>query len=144
LHPGVATTDTARVMSLENVAIVRSQIEAFNRRDMEAWNVLSHPDVEVDWSVSPGLEAGVYRGHEETRRFARTFETFESVVIEPDRFIDAGDWVVVPNTGRFMGRDGIETVARSTLAYELRGGLIVHVRLCEDTAEALEAAGLPE
>jgi hypothetical protein len=78
-------------MSLENVAIVRSQIEAFNRRDMEAWNVLSHPDVEVDWSVSRGLEAGVYRGR-----------------------------------------------------YELRGGLIVHVRLCEDTAEALEAAGLPE
>jgi ketosteroid isomerase-like protein len=129
-------------MSQENVEIVRGAIDAFNRRDLEAWEALSHPDVEVDWSASRGLEAGVYRGHEETDRFLRTFETFERVVLEPERFIDAEDSVVVPNTSRFMGREGIETVAWSALVYELRDGRVERIRLYQDMAEALNAAGL--
>jgi ketosteroid isomerase-like protein len=131
-------------MSQENVEVVRAVIDAFNRRDLEAWQALSHPDVETDWSASNGLEAGIYRGREETDRFWRTFETFESVTTEPERFIEAGDFVVVPNTARFQGRDGIETVARSTVVYELHGGRVARVVLYQDTAEALEAAGLSE
>jgi ketosteroid isomerase-like protein len=64
------------------------------------------------------------------------------VVIEPERFIESDDSVVVPNTSRFKGRDGIETVARSALVYELRDGRIARVCLYQDTAKALEAAGL--
>ena len=131
-------------MSEANVEIVRAAIEAFNRRDMEAWDRLSLPDVEVDWSNSLGLEAGVYRGREETRRFIRTFEIFENVVLGADQLIDAGDSVLVPNTSRFTGREGIETVARSTLVYEISGGRIARICLYQDFAEALEAAGLSE
>ncbi len=131
-------------MSQENVEIVRAAIEAFNRRDLEAWEAVSLPDAEVDWSASKGLEAGVYRGREEVERFIRTFRIFKSVVTEPERFIAAGDSVVVPNTTRFRGRDGIETVARSTLVYELRGARIARICLYQETAEALEAAGLSE
>jgi hypothetical protein len=40
------------------------------------------------------------------------------------------------------GRGGIQTVARSTLVYEVRGGRIVRVRLYQETADALEAVGL--
>jgi ketosteroid isomerase-like protein len=81
---------------------------------------------------------------DETDRFWLTFETFESVVFTPDRFIDAGDSVVVPNTSRFRGRDGIETVARSALVYELRGGRVARIRLYQDTAEALAAVELAQ
>lgn len=130
-------------MSRENVEIVRAAMDAFNQRDLETWTALTDPDMEVDWSASRGLEAGVYRGRQETDRFLRTFETFESVVFEPERFIDAGESVVIPNTSRFRGRDAIETVARSALVYEVRGGLVARICLYQDAAEALEAAGLP-
>lgn len=136
--------DTASAVSQENVEIVRAAIDAFNRRDMDAWEALSPPEVEVNWSASRGLEAATYRGREETGHFIRSFETFESVVIEPDRFIESGNSVVVPNTTRFQGRDGIETLARSAVVYELRGGLIARVVLYQDPAEALEATGLSE
>jgi ketosteroid isomerase-like protein len=131
-------------MSQENVEIARAAVDAFNRRDFKAWEALSHPDVEIDWSASRGLEARVYRGREDATRFFRTFETFESVVFGPERFIDAGDSVVIPNTSRFTGRDGIEAIARSALVYEVRGGRVARVCLYQDTAEALEAAGLSE
>jgi ketosteroid isomerase-like protein len=131
-------------MPEKNVEVVRCAIDAFNRRDLEAWEALSHPDVEVDWTASRGLEAGVYRGHEETDRFLRTFDLFERVVLEPERFIDAEDSVVVPNTSRFTGRNGIETVARSHLVYDLRDGRVERICLYQDGAEALEAAGVSE
>jgi ketosteroid isomerase-like protein len=132
-------------MSKENVEIVQRSLDAYNRRDFEAVRAISDPDVEVDWSASRGLEVGVYRGIEDVLRFYRTFfDTFERVDVEPDRFIESGDAVVVPNTAHVGGRDGIETVARSTLVFEVRSGLITHIRLYQETKEALEALGLPE
>jgi len=132
-------------MSQENVEVVRNSILAFNRRDLEALQALNHPDVQVDWSASRGLEAGVYRGWKDVARFYRTFfETFEEVEVEPDRFIESGDSVVVPNRSQSRGRDGIETPARSTLVFEVRRGRIARVCLYQETQEALEAVGLSE
>jgi ketosteroid isomerase-like protein len=77
--------------------------------------------------------------------FYRNFlETFDDVRMEPQRFIESGDSVVVPNTAHLRGRDGIETVARSTLLFEVRRGLIARVCLYQETHEALEAVGLEE
>ena len=56
-------------MSQENVEIVQRHTAAYNRRDVEALRELSHRGMEVDWSASRGLEAGVYRGLEEVLRF---------------------------------------------------------------------------
>ncbi len=132
-------------MSKENVEIVRRSLNAYDRRDFEALRELNDPDVEVDWSASRGLEAGVYRGLEEVLRFHQSFfEMFEQGEIEPERFIETGDVVVVPNTAHLRGRDGIETIARSTLVFELRNGLITRIRLFQETQEALEAVGLEE
>jgi uncharacterized protein len=132
-------------MSQENVEIVRRAIAAYNRRDFEAMRALNHPDVQLDWSASRGLEAGVYQGQEEVLRFYQNFlETFEEVNIEPDRFIESGESVVVPNSARIRGRDGIETVARSALVFEVRSGRLARVCLHQETHEALEAAGLRE
>ena len=129
----------------ERVELVKRSLAAYNGRDFEALRRISHPDMELDWSASRGLEAGVYRGVEDVLGFYRNFlDTFEQVVIEPDRFIETGDSVVVPNTAYLRGRDGIEAVARSALVFELRGDRIARVRLYQETQEALEAVGLTE
>ena len=132
-------------MSEDNVELVRRSIAAYNRRDFEAMGTMNGPDVELDWSASRGLEAGVYKGWEEVMRFYQNFlGTFEEVTIEPDRFIESGDSVVVPNSAQIQGRDGIETVARSALVFELRSGLIARICLYQETHEALEAVGLQD
>ena len=132
-------------MSEENVEIVKRSIAAYSGRDFEALREVSHPDIELDWSASLGLEARVYQGRERVLSFYENyFETFEEIDIQPDRFIESGDWVVVPNTGLVRGRDGIETVARSTFAFEVQDGLIARVRLHQETQQALDALGLSE
>ena len=125
--------------------LVRRAIDAYNRRDFETMRALNHSDIELDWSASRGLGARVYRGEEEVMRFYRDFlGTFQEVVIEPERFVESGDSVVVPNRATIRGRDGIETVARSAFLFELRAGRVERICLYQETDEALEAAGLRE
>jgi len=131
-------------MSEGNAEITQRAIDAYNRRDFEAVRAISDPDIEVDWSASRGLEVGVYRGLDEVLRFYRTFlDTFERVEIEPDRFIESGDSVVIPNTAHIGGRDGIETVARSAFVFKIRNRRVASIRLYQETDDALEAVGLP-
>jgi ketosteroid isomerase-like protein len=132
-------------MSQENVEIVKRAIDGFNRRDLDAAAREFHPDAEVDWSRSNGVEAGVYRGRERTQRFWGTFlEMFESVVAEPYEWIDHGDWVIVLDKTRMRGRDGIEVQARNVTVVALRDKRIIRWQLCRDRAEALKAVGLEE
>ena len=132
-------------MSQENVEVVRRSICAFNRRDFEAIRALYHPEAELDWSASGGLEARSYQGREEVMGFyLNLVETFERVNVEADRFIESGDSVVVPNSAQVRGRDGIETAARSTLVFEVRSGRVARICLYQETREALEAVGLRE
>lgn len=132
-------------MASGNVELVQRGIAAYNRRDFDAIRVLSHGQLEVDWSASRGLEAGVYRGIEEVLAFYENFlDMFEEVHIDPDRFIECGDQVVVPNVARFRGRDGVQTAARSALVFDVRDGLTARIRLYQETQEALDAVGLSE
>jgi uncharacterized protein len=132
-------------MSQENAEIVRQSLDAYSRRDVEAMRALNDPDLELDWSASVGWLAGVYRGFDEALRFyAGYFDAFDKIVIEPDRFIEAGDSVVVPNVARQWGRDGIEVSARSTLVFTVRNRKITRIRLYQDTGQALKAVGLEE
>jgi ketosteroid isomerase-like protein len=143
--PPLFPRDTAQAMPEENVEVVRRAIDAYNRRDFDAIRAISEPEVELDWSASRGLEAGVYKGLEQVIGFYRNFlDTFEEVHIEPERFVESGDLVVVPNSAQIRGRDGIETVARSAFVFEIRGGYVARICLYQETAEALEAAGLPD
>jgi uncharacterized protein len=137
--------DTQRAMSQENVELARQAIDAYTRRDLEAVRALADPEIELDWSASRGWLAGVYRGLDETVRFyAGYFEAFEEIVLAPDRFIDAGESVVVPNIAHQKGRDGIEVSARSTLVFTVRDRKLVRVCLYQETQRALQAVGLVE
>jgi len=87
----------------------------------------------------------VYRGLEATLGWIMGYiSAFEEVVVEPERFIDVGEWVVIPNVGHFRGRDGIEALARSAFVYTVRAGRITRMCLYQETEQALEAVGLAE
>ena len=132
-------------MSQENVEIVKRMIDAYNQRDLAGLEAFSHPDVELDWSASRGFVAGVYRGFDEFERFWRSyFDAFEEMAAEPERFIDAGESVIVPNVVYIRGRDGIEVSARSAIVFTFRSHRITRMCLYQETEQALKAAGLKE
>jgi ketosteroid isomerase-like protein len=132
-------------MSQENVEVVRRALDAFNQRDLDAITRDIDADIEVDWSRSPGVEAGIYLGPAATRRFWNTFlEMFDRVVVVPEEFIEHADHVIVPNRARFLGRDGIEVEAWYVAVVTLRDERIVVWRLFRTRAEALKAVGLEE
>jgi ketosteroid isomerase-like protein len=130
-------------MSRENVETVRKSLVAYQDRDVEGLRACSEPDLELDWSESRGWLAGVYRGIDEALRFYEGyFEAFDTIEIEVEEFIEAGDSVVVPNVVHQWGREGIEVSARSTLVFTLRSGKLIRIRLFQENAKALESVGL--
>ena len=133
-------------MSQQNVDVGRRTFEARNKRDWEALRALIAPDCEFDISRSKCLSPGVYRGHEAARRmFEEYSEVFEEFGWEPEEFIDAGDAVVVPARFYSRGRgSGVETAAWGVGVHWVVDAKVVRWRLCQNRAEALEAAGLRE
>jgi ketosteroid isomerase-like protein len=132
-------------MSQENVEVVLTYIEAWNRGDLATWLALFRSDAEIDWSRSRALYKGVYRGHGELEAFWEEFwSTFEDIQLEIHTITEAGSEVVVWNTAHMRGRQGIEVTAKSALAWTVENGQIACHRLFQERAEALEAAGLSE
>ncbi|HWX87605.1 MAG TPA: nuclear transport factor 2 family protein [Solirubrobacteraceae bacterium] len=130
-------------MSHKNVKLVRKALDAYTRRDVETLRTVADPDMELDWSASRGWLADVYRGIDQALRFYEGyFEAFDFIEIKPDRFIVAGDSVVVPNVAHQRGRDGIEVSARSTLVFTVRNRKLIRICLYQEMEQALEAVGL--
>ena len=116
-------------------------IAAYNRRDFEAMQTLNHPDVQLDWSASRGIEAGVYRGWKRSRASTRAISTRSRRSISSR--IASSSPVILSSfltPLRYAGRDGIEAVAQSTLVFEIRGGRLARLCLYQETHEALVAA----
>jgi ketosteroid isomerase-like protein len=133
-------------MSAENVAVVRGAYDAFGRGEIEAVIAAFHP--EVTWIEPEGAPGGFG---------ARVLHSMDEVVsevfmklasgsvwtdfrIEPDRYLDAGDVVVmqghlhakVPATGEAVS---------SPVAHicDLKDGKIVHWQALEDTRKMQQA-----
>ena len=90
------------------------------------------------------LNPATYHGYEGVQRGMEEIgEAWERFSLEPERFIEAGDQVVVVETVRGMGRgSGVKVVNRAGSIYTLRAGRIVGLVVYWDPSEALEAAGL--
>ena len=131
-------------MSQENVEVVRASIDGYNRGD---WNALikdAAASFEFDFSRSVGPGRGVY-SLDQLRGFFHEFvESWESVRIEVDEFIEAGEHLVTPNTIYAQGRDGIEVQARGAFVWTIRDGSIARLCFYQERQEALEAMGLSE
>jgi ketosteroid isomerase-like protein len=134
-------------MSQKNVEIVRAGFAAYNRRHLDGILENWAPDAVLDWSNSRGLDAGVYRGHDEIRAFMERFlATWDEVRIEiVDGPVEVEDGVLITeNVAYLRGRDGIDVQARSTLLATIRDGEQTSLTLYQTKQEALEAAGLSE
>jgi ketosteroid isomerase-like protein len=77
-------------MSQANVDIVRAQIEAFNRGDLEAVLTALDPEVEFEVATDQGRDSpdfAVYHGVDEVRRMLEDFlEVFSEMRLEPERW----------------------------------------------------------
>jgi ketosteroid isomerase-like protein len=131
-------------MSQENVEVIRAAIDAFNHRDWDSALKDAAPASEVDLSRAIGPMHGVYRLDQMRGFIDDLAENWESLRIEPDELIEAGENVVVPWTIHAAGRDGIEVQARVTWTFTIREGAIERACMYQERQEALEAAGLRE
>ena len=126
-------------MSQENVEIVRAIYKAW--ADDQSAAPFIHKDLEY---VNPpdAVETGTRFGRHHLRRVG---EVFPDVRIEPERYIDAGDDVVVIGTmvGRGSG-SGAQAHRRQGYVWTIAGGKAVRLCWFNDPAEALEAAGLSQ
>ena len=129
-------------MSQENVEIVRSTFEAFQRRDLDAFLGCFDPDVEYRSLV---LEVeGTYRGHEGMRRWwegiLTVFPDWSPEVVDSR---DLGQQVVsrVRAEGRGTG-SGISVDRDIWHLGEVRDGRLRWSAFFRTEDEALEAAAL--
>jgi ketosteroid isomerase-like protein len=134
-----------RVMSEENVEIVRTAIDAFNRHDVDAWLAMCHEESEL-YSLRAQLEGNPYRGHEGLRQFLVDLdELWEYVRFDVHELRDAGERVVVLCDFEARARaSGVELDSPVGVVFATRAGKVSYARFYSDPDEALEAAGLSE
>jgi len=138
-------------MSQENVEVVRTLAEGFQRRQHEQAFDLYDPEIEWDSSRMAERQpdnAGVYHGHEGVRAFWRDWlSAWSDLQFEIEDVVDGGEEIVLlVSSQRQWGRhSGIETeVPPYGMVFTVRDGKVVRVRAYADQESALEAAGLSE
>ena len=135
-------------MSQENVEIVRSIFEAFNRGDLDAFFDEYWAD-DIDYRAIEGApdDHGPIHGKAAIRAHWQDWlDTFDDLTAEPLELIDAADQQVV-TVLRFGGRaklSGVEADLTFAVVYTLRDGKVARGREYWTRDEALEAAGLRE
>jgi ketosteroid isomerase-like protein len=139
-------------VSQENVEIVRRAYDSFNRwaatPDAEPLGnpeveMLLHPDVEFHtYPDSP--EAGVYRGVDEFIRYnQRLFAQFESVRIELDEVLPAGDKAAVISRQHAVPKGGQAAIVVQVVeVWTIRDRLLAERRTFATRRDALKAVGL--
>jgi ketosteroid isomerase-like protein len=131
-------------MSQKNVEIVRAGHETFNRRDLDAYLALHHPDEEFT-SYERAIEGlGPYRGHEDVRRWwDEAFEALPDFKVELHEIRDLGDLILVRGALRGHGAASGAAFERTYWGlFRVRNKRIVWWHAFQSETEALEVAGL--
>ena len=133
-------------MSRENVEIVMRAFDAFRANDIEAWLATMSADIKVFPNPrEPGAQSS-YEGREGVLEYLRNwYAAWDEYLVEPTRFIDAGEYVVVAVSERGTAKQGGITLEQEfSHVLRLRQGQTVEWRMFGPLAEALEAVGLSE
>jgi ketosteroid isomerase-like protein len=103
---------------------------------------LTSPDIEWrDRADDP--DASVHRGHDAAMKHMAEFDDLAELRVEPQEFIDAGDFVVVPTRLSGHGQtSGAFFEGHQVNVFRLRDGKVTEVREYREMSEALRAAGL--
>ena len=135
-------------MSQENVEAFKRAIDAYNRRDIDAFLEGIDPEVELHGALQALLEseATVYRGHEGVRQWVRDIdEAVADIRLDLPEIRDLGDRIVAIGRLRARGKaSGAETESPFGCVVEWKNGKATRVLSFLDPKEALEAAGLSE
>jgi ketosteroid isomerase-like protein len=132
-------------MSQDNVEIVRRIYANWAPGSSPTESNLLHPDIE--WvnpsdAVEPGTRVGIEAFSSITDRLD---ETIGALRMDVERFIDAGDRVVVIATMRGHGSaSGVEVERRHGSVWTIRHGKAVRFQWFQDPDEALDAVGVRE
>jgi ketosteroid isomerase-like protein len=132
-------------MSQENIERYRQGIEAFNRRDLDAFLALADPGV-TGVSRVLAIEGRTYEGHDGTREWWNgLLDVFPDFVIEIVWVRAAGNLTVSELRNQAHG-DGSDTPLDEQVwqVSEWRDGRVVRWEIYTNQHDALEAAGLPE
>ncbi len=138
-------------MSQQNVEIVRTLAEGFQRRRHE--QAFDLYDQDIEWDSSRMAErqpdnAGVYHGHAGVRAFWRDWlSAWRDLQFQIDDVVDGGEEIVllISNQRQWGRHSGIETeLPPYGMVFTVRDGKVVRVRAYVDQESALEAAGLRE
>lgn len=125
-------------MSQENVELVRRIYELWNSSESAA--DLIDPELEY---VNPSyaVESGTRHSRDTLQKIREVYPDFR---VEPERFVDAGEDVVVIGIARGTSDSGLEARWRQGYVWTIRDGRAVRFRWFNQPAEALEAVGLAE
>ena len=135
-------------MSQRNVELVRTSFEAFGRGDFDA--AFAAYDPLAEWRTADDEpDSRTYTGLDELRSFvvhlADPWTDRFGPAIQFQDFIDCGDWVVAPWSGRLHGHgSGIEIDVSETYAVQVRDGKITRVDEYRTVEEALDAVKRPQ
>jgi ketosteroid isomerase-like protein len=131
----------------DDVEVIREAFERWNRRDLDYWIHLAHPQVEI-WSKYAALDADdePYRGHDGLRAWrAEIDRNFELHHVLANDIRAVGDRVLVLGAVRLRGKaSGTEMEHPFAWVCEMRDGALSRMLFYSSHAEALEEVGLRE
>jgi ketosteroid isomerase-like protein len=134
-------------VSRENVELVESALDAWNRGEIEAF--AAHVAEDVAWlevSGRPEGEASERLGRDRMRQSLESlFEAWESYRLDVERIHDLGDRVVAVVREVARGRaSGVEIEGRWGYLITVGNGQIIRIEAYRDAAQAVRVAGLGE
>ena len=126
----------------KTIPVLREAYAAFNRGDFAAAVALL--DSNVEWTEPPEFPGGgTYHGREAVKGYLKqSRERWAEGRSEPERFIIAGDHIVVFVHARYIPKGGNEWHdVRLADVYTVRNGKIVQMNAFADRQKALQWAG---
>jgi ketosteroid isomerase-like protein len=132
-------------MSQADVQTLRAVYEAVSRGDWDA----ALRDASANFELKPpdtNPIAGTYRGPDEVRRFFdELWAAFAEVALEPEKFVDLDDRILVFLLMRLRPTDSDAMLEMRIIhLWTVRDGEIIRCEVFREREEALEAAGRSE
>ena len=127
------------------IGLLRNAYAAFNRGDIAA--TVASLDADIEWCEPPEfLGGGTYHGRAGASEYlTQSRAAWADVQSEPERFVPAGDRIVVFVHARVRAHDSDEwNEVRLADVYTFRDGRPVSMRAFSDRDDALRWAGVEE
>jgi ketosteroid isomerase-like protein len=127
------------------VEIVRKSLQAFLANDFEGWFAVMDPGCRLYPRPEEPEVKECYEGWDEMLGYlVNWYSGWKEYTVEPERFIDAGDWVVVEMNEVGVAESGLRVEQRFAHAFKVEDGKDVEWRQFGPVEEAIEALGLSE